>query len=118
MSSSGTSDSEDRGSREIELLHHAVLDEMRAINAFCDLGVSDESVQVLAKAVTDRIDYAFAVRWSPDWVPLGRPHTWSDGQGWHARCNDCLAESPASRTEDEVLVWFDDHAGQQHSQRE
>ena len=116
MSSSGTS--EDWGSREIELLHHAVLDEMRAINAFCELGVSDESLQTLAKEVTTRIDYAFAVRWSPDWVPVGRPHTWTDEQGWHARCNDCLAESPASETENEVVVWFDDHFDQKHCQRE
>lgn len=110
------SDSGDWGSKEIELLHNAVLDETRAINAFCDLGVSDESLQVLARAVTTRIDYAFAVRWSPNWVPLGRPHTWRDEQGWHALCNDCLAESPPSRTENEVVVWFDDHSDREHSQ--
>ncbi|MDT5218257.1 MAG: hypothetical protein QOF15_362, partial [Mycobacterium sp.] len=102
--SSHTSDNPDWGSREIELLHHAVLDEMRAINAFAELGVADDSLQELANAVTIRIDYAFAIKWSPDWVPLGRPHTWRDEHGWHARCNSCLAESSASSSEHQVVV--------------
>jgi hypothetical protein len=93
-----------------------VLDELRSMNAFSELGVSDESLQMLAQAVSDRIDGAFEITWSPDWVPLGRPHTWEDEQGWHARCNDCLKESPASRSEDKVVAWFDDHSDREHSQ--
>jgi hypothetical protein len=101
-------------SRVLELLHGAVLDEMRWKDAFLELNVPDEALMALAEAVANRISYAFAVKWSPDWVEDGKPHKWNDDEGWHARCNDCLAESHASPTEDEVIGWFDDHVHQQH----
>jgi hypothetical protein len=109
---------EDWGSKQIALLHGAVLDEMRWKNAFGDLGLPDDTLQMLARAVTIRIDYAFAVKWSPNWVSPGRPHTWEDDDGWHARCNDCLAESPEPSNKSKVEAWFDDHLEQQHSAHE
>lgn len=102
-------------SRVLELLHGAVLDEMRWKNAFLELNVVDETLKTLAEAVTTHIAYAFSVRWSPTWVEDGRPHQWQDDEGWHARCNDCLAESAASRTESEITSWFDDHVRKQHA---
>jgi SAM-dependent methyltransferase len=113
--SGGRPDNEDP---QIEMLYHAVLEEMEAINAVCDFDVSEESLQILAESVTSRIDSAFAVRWSPAWVPLGRPHLWRDKHGWRAVCTDCLAQSPASGTEDEAVAWFDDHSDQQHPQHQ
>ncbi|GAA4390674.1 hypothetical protein [Tsukamurella soli] len=112
----GASPHDERSLREIALLGDAVLDEMRFINHFRGLGVPDDALESLAEAVTSRIDYAFAVTWSPDWVPSGRPHTWRDEVGWHARCTECLAESAAVGGEDGALAWFDDHAGRKHSQ--
>ncbi|MCG5430845.1 hypothetical protein LV457_00835 [Mycobacterium sp. MYCO198283] len=105
---------EEWGSRDVELLHHAVLDEMQAMNSFHQLGVSTDALELLAWAVTTRVDYAFAVRWSPDWVPPGRPHTWRDDEGWHARCNDCLSECAAAPSETEAVAWFDAHAAGTH----
>lgn len=104
------------GFGSVELLHHAVLDELEASNAFNALGITDSALRTLAWTVTTRISYAFEVTWSPDWVPPGRPHTWRDERGWHARCNDCLAESLASSTTDEAVAWFDDHLGRGHSE--
>jgi hypothetical protein len=109
---------EEWGSKQIELLYGAVLDEMQWKNAFGELGLPDETLHMLARAVTIRVDYAFAVTWSPNWVSPGRPHTWADDDGWHARCNQCLAESPASRTEGEVEAWFDDHVEKQRAAHE
>ena len=109
---------EEWGSKEIELLHGAVLEEMISTNAFMELGIADESLRILARAVTIWVDYGFAIKWSPNWVSPGRPHMWRDDQGWNGRCNDCLVESPALRAESEVLAWFDDHADQQHSAHE
>ncbi|MUM15734.1 hypothetical protein FZI91_09860 [Mycobacterium sp. CBMA271] len=107
-------DSDPWESRDLELLHHAVLDEMKTTNAFHEFGLSEQIMKTLSWAVTTRIDYAFAVKWSPDWVAHGRPHTWRDEQGWHARCNECLAENVSAQAEDEVVAWFDDHSSQEH----
>lgn len=49
------------------------------------------------------------VQWSPDWVAEGHPHRWHDEEGWHARCNDCLDESPAEPDEAFAYAWFADH---------
>ncbi len=98
----------------LRMLYDAVLDEMKAMNAFHQLGASGEALPVLAWAVTDRIDQAFDVKWSPNWVKSGEPHTWSDEQGYHALCNVCLAESGPKDTADTAANWFAAHVATQH----
>lgn len=100
--------------RELELLYDNVLSELDNQNWGSNLGLTSAALEQLAWAVTASIDYAFDVRWSPDWVRPGAPHVWHDGDGWHARCNVCLAESPASTDEDAVRGWFTRHAHEQH----
>lgn len=103
--------------RELELLYDNVLSEMDNQNWSRNLGLTSAALEQLASAVTASIDYAFDVRWSPDWVKPGTPHVWRDGDGWHARCNACLAESPASTSEDAVQGWFTQHDRERHPER-
>jgi hypothetical protein len=95
--------------RSLELLAHAVLDEMKAINAFRGFGVPDETIAVLADAVASRIEYAFEVWWSPNWVEPGEPHVWEESGAWQARCKDCLEESPMESSEQDARAWSTIH---------
>lgn len=113
----GVSD-EHWATRNLELLHHAIRDELANSNGMMSYGLTDEAVRNLAWAVTTRIDYAFTVRWSPDWVPPGRPHVWHEKDRWHARCNQCLQESPASTSENRAVAWFDDHVADHRKHEE
>ena len=45
------------------------------------------------------------------------PQVWHDGEGWHALCNICLAESSASTNEDTVRGWFIEHDLGRHPER-
>jgi hypothetical protein len=96
--------------RELELLYDVIRDELSVYDGAENLGITDEAIRTLARAVTTRLDYAFSVKWSPDWVVRGRPHVWLYEDGWHARCNECLQESPVSSSEHGAVSWFDNHA--------
>lgn len=93
------------------LVEHAVLDELRHASAFYgDLELTDEQLASLAWAVTTRLDYAFNVRWDPDWVKEGEAHTWvEDGQVF-ARCTRCLAMSPPCADREAAVAWHVEHA--------
>ena len=108
-------DGPDWPTRELELLHHAVEDELSVYNTIGDFGITDEAIRTLAWAVTTRVEYAFRVTWSPNWVASGRPHVWTEAGEWHARCNDCLQESPSSASESDVNAWFDSHVAERHA---
>lgn len=110
----GSADEPEWGTRELELLHHAVEDELSYYNLIGDFGIRDEAIQTLAWAVTTRVAYAFEVSWSPDWVAPGRPHLWAELGEWHARCNECLQESPSSANESDAIAWFDSHVVERH----
>jgi hypothetical protein len=102
------------GTKELELLYDAVQDELHTYNAIGRFGLADEAIRTLAWAVTSRIDYAFRIEWSPDWVRPGRPHLWKDEDGWHARCDECAQESRPSASEHDAIAWFDGHAAEMH----
>jgi hypothetical protein len=108
-------DDESRRTKDLQLLNDAVFDELKAINAFNRFEVSDDALRTFAWAVTTRIEHAFDVKWSPKWVRPGRPHVWQDNGSWHARCNQCLEESPASSSEQIAGNWFDEHYSLAHS---
>lgn len=111
---SESADEPEWATRDLELLYDAVEDELGVDNAIGQFGITDEAIRTLAWAVPTRVDYAFEVRWSPDWVAAGHSHVWGDATGWHARCTECLQESPPSRSESDAVVWFDAHVAQQH----
>ena len=116
---SGISDEGSKwGTKELELLYDAVRDELRVYNGVEKLGITDEAIRTLAWAVSTRIDYAFSINWSPDWVAPGCPHLWHDEGGWHARCNECLQESPPSASEHDAVTWFDNHVAESHDTEE
>ncbi|MCS5717704.1 hypothetical protein N1027_06095 [Herbiconiux sp. CPCC 205763] len=108
----------DRAAKDSELLASAVLEELQVINGFMEFDIPEAAIGTLASAVTSRVESAFEVRWSPSWVARGRPHTWKEFDKWHARCNDCLAEAPASSSEDDAVSWFDAHYSSVHSNPE
>ncbi|WP_181158296.1 hypothetical protein [Microbacterium sp. MYb64] len=110
-------DRSDWGTRELELLYDAVRDELSVYNGIGAYGISDEAIRTLAWAVTSRIDCAFDVAWSPDWVTEGHPHLWRDDVGWHALCNECLQERPPMLSEDDVATWFDAHVTESHGRQ-
>ncbi|WP_141718817.1 hypothetical protein [Curtobacterium sp. ER1/6] len=99
--------------------HHALLadnvfEELRNGWLSWEQGIEDAALRKLAWGIAAEIVYAFDVRWSPDWVPEGHPHRWHDDEGWHARCNDCLAESPAEAEEASAWDWFATHRAVAH----
>jgi hypothetical protein len=112
---SGTSDEgSEWNTKELELLYDAIQDELQVYNGIGDYGLAEEVIRTLAWAVTSRIDYAFRVKWSPDWVAPGRPHLWENDGGWQARCTECLQESPPLASEHDAVAWFDDHVAESH----
>jgi hypothetical protein len=62
-----------------ELLQDNIRNELRAQNATGDLGLSDVQIGRLAWGIAAEVLYAFAVKWDPDWVDPGEPHTWTEG---------------------------------------
>ncbi|RXZ50279.1 hypothetical protein ESP57_00120 [Agromyces fucosus] len=58
--------------RELELLYDNVLSELDNQNWASNLGLTSAALEQLAWAVTASIDYAFDVRWCPDWVRPAR----------------------------------------------
>ncbi|OII04431.1 hypothetical protein BIU89_01330 [Curtobacterium sp. MCBA15_005] len=92
-----------------ELLADNVFEELRNGWLSWDKGIGDDALKNLAWGIAAEIVYAFDVKWSPDWVAKGHPHRWHDEAGWHARCNDCLDESPAEADEVVAYSWFADH---------
>lgn len=76
--------------------------------------MDEPTLKSVAWGIAAEIVYAFDVQWSPDWVPKGHPHRWQDDEGWHARCNDCLAESPAEAEEAVAWDWFATHRAVAH----
>lgn len=92
-----------------ELLADNVFEELRNGWLSWDKGIEDAALKNIAWGIAAEIVYAFDVRWSPDWVAEGHPHRWHDEDGYHARCNDCLHESPAEVDEAVAYSWFADH---------
>lgn len=97
-----------------ELLADNVFEELRNGWLSWDKGIDDDSLKNLAWGIAAEIVYAFDVKWSPDWVLEGHPHRWHDGDGWHARCNDCLDESPAESDQARAWEWFASHRASVH----
>ncbi|WP_420370238.1 hypothetical protein [Curtobacterium sp. L1-20] len=95
--------------RHHELLAANVFEELRNGWLSWGKGIEDEVLKNTAWGIAAEIVYAFDVKWSPDWVAEGHPHRWHDQDGWHARCNDCLDESPAEPDEASAYAWFADH---------
>lgn len=92
-----------------ELLAGNIFAELRYGQLAWDAGIDEETLKSVAWGIAAEIAYAFDVKWSPDWVAKGHPHRWHDEDGWHARCNDCLDESPASSEEAAAYAWFTEH---------
>jgi hypothetical protein len=92
-----------------ELLTENVFEELRNGWLSWGKGIEDAALKNIAWGIAAEIVYAFDVQWSPDWVAKGHPHRWHDEDGWHARCNDCLDESPAESDEAVAYAWFADH---------
>ncbi len=97
-----------------ELLAENVFTELRSGQLAWDAGIDEETLKSVAWGIAAEIVYAFDVQWSPDWVPKGHPHRWQDHEGWHTRCNDCLAESPAEVEEAVAWDWFATHRADAH----
>ncbi|MCM3656599.1 hypothetical protein M3147_04965 [Agromyces mediolanus] len=102
-------DSEEWDSPHLELLQSNILEQLDAENMLCDLGLEADALERLAWALTANIQYAFDVRWAPKWVPKGSPHIWGQWDQTFARCNECLAESPALASENQAKAWFSSH---------
>ncbi|WP_126891778.1 hypothetical protein [Curtobacterium sp. HSID17257] len=100
--------------RHHELLADNVFEELRNGWLSWEQGIEDAALRKVAWGVAAEIVYAFDVTWSPNWVPQGHPHRWHDDEGWHARCNDCLAESPAEAEEAVAWDWFATHRAVVH----
>jgi hypothetical protein len=96
-------------SRHIELLEDNVRREIEVQNAMGSLGLTDQQIKSLAWAITAEVDYAFDVRWSPDWVGPGEAHVWVDGGQVFARCGQCMQESPPLATKALAREWFVEH---------
>lgn len=92
-----------------ELLADNVFTELRYGQLAWDAGIDEKVLKSVAWGIAAEIVYAFDVKWSPDWVAKGHPHRWHDDDGWHARCNGCLDESPAEPDEAVAYAWFSDH---------
>lgn len=103
------SSSDEWGDKNHELLADNVFEELRNGWLSWDKGIEDAALKNIAWGIAAEIVYAFDVKWSPDWVAKGHPHRWHDEAGWHARCNDCLDESPAEADEAIAYAWFADH---------
>jgi len=103
------SSSDEWENRHHELLAENVFTELRYGQLAWDAGVDESTLKSVAWGIAAEIVYAFDVQWSPDWVPKGHPHRWQDDEGWHTRCNDCLAESPAESEEADAWEWFATH---------
>lgn len=73
-------------------------------------GVLDQ----LAWAVATRLDYAFSLRWDPDWVASGEPHVWQEEGGTFARCTACLAESGSTESDAAARSWYVEHEADAH----
>lgn len=97
-----------------ELLAENVFTELRYGQLAWHAGIDEQTLKSVAWGIAAEIVYAFDVRWSPDWVPEGHPHRWHDDEGWHARCNDCLTESPAEAEEALAWDWFATHRAVAH----
>ena len=97
-----------------ELLAENVFTELRYGQLAWDAGIDEKTLKSVAWGIAAEIVYAFDVKWSPDWVAKGHPHRWHDEDGWHARCNDCLDESPAEPDESVAYRWFADHRPAAH----
>ncbi|WP_141399245.1 hypothetical protein [Curtobacterium sp. 'Ferrero'] len=91
------------------LLADNVFTELRYGQLTWDAGIDEKTLKSVAWGIAAEIAYAFEVKWSPDWVPKGHPHRWQDDEGWHTRCNECLAESQAEAEEVVAWEWFATH---------
>lgn len=100
----------------MDLFRGNVLTELQVQNGVLQLGLADAVLADLADAVTANADYAVDIKWSPDWIKPGEPHVWMDDDGTYARCNDCVAESPASASRADAHAWHASHWAAQHAE--
>lgn len=107
-------DGRDVERRTFELLRDNVRDELVVQNGMGSLGLTDEVIDRLAEQVAVNIDYAFALRWSPDWVKDGDLHRWTADERFFARCPDCLIDSPSSVSPLSADEWIAEHRRQEH----
>lgn len=107
-------DGEDVERRTFELLRDSVRAELAVQNGMGRLGLTDKVIDRLAEAVAVNVDYAFAVRWSPDWVKVGDLHRWSTDDGFFSRCPECLVDSPPSVSALSADVWIAAHRRTEH----
>jgi hypothetical protein len=100
---------ERRDERVSALVEHNVRSELTAQDAILGLGLTVETIDRLAWAITANAQYAFDIQWSPDWVQTGDFHTW-EVNGWaFARCPRCLCDSPPQPTRDLARAWMRHH---------
>ncbi len=105
---------EDVERRTFDLLRANVRAEVLVQNGMWSLGLSDETVDRLAESIAVNVDYAFSIRWSPDWVKDGDLHQWDDDGEHFARCPECLIDSPASPSEPAARAWVAEHRRVEH----
>ncbi len=103
----------DNFGRLIDNIH----DELVVKNIMLNLDLNDQTLKILAEDVAINIDYAFDVRWSPDWVRKGDPHAWHEETdsilNHFAECVTCGAVF-AEQTSNEAQAAYRLHASEQH----
>ncbi|MEV6967826.1 hypothetical protein AB0M47_22225 [Hamadaea sp. NPDC051192] len=106
---------DERGQRITELLTDNVHAEMAAFRALHELEMDDRTIETLAEAVAANVMYAFAVDWSPSWLPPGVPHSWLWDGHWFARCPACLRDSAPAASQEAAVTWAETHAAEHHA---
>ena len=99
---------------DADRLRLAVRDELAVQYAIGQRDLSTEQwLDSLAEMVSARIDYGFDIRWNPDWVENGAPHTWTE-QGEHfVECLKCQ-RTTAHSTHEDADAWYRAHLAAHH----